>query len=57
MHMWDQILADMDMSDLWRSEILSKKEATFFKRLVAKYAVSFLICCIFHAQYLRTPKV
>ena len=57
MHKSDQISRDTDTSDLWPSEILSKKEATFVMQLVAKYAVSFQICCIFHAQYLRAPKI
>ena len=40
-HICDQISRETDVSDTWRSEILSKKEVTFLKRLLAKYGVSF----------------
>ena len=56
-HIFDQISSKTNTSDLWRSEILSKKEATFLKLLVVNDGVSFLKCCFFLAQYLRAPKV
>ena len=56
-HVCYQISTETDTSDLWRSEILIKKEVTFLKRLVAKFGVQLKICCLFQALYLRAPKV